>query len=106
MPTSSSFPCSSRGTGSETPRLFARGIWTSSGRSSGPGPERSSYGNPHLIRKLDEVPGFAVGYGEGGWFGNQAVYFDTFVAWLKGGIEPSGRLPVRVSDRYPIGAGL
>jgi beta-N-acetylhexosaminidase len=65
-----------------------------------------SYGNPHLIRKLDEVPVFAVGYGEGGWFGNQAVYFDTFVAWLKGGIEPSGRLPVRVSDRHPIGAGL
>ena len=65
-----------------------------------------SYGNPYLIRKLDEVPAFAVGYGEGGWFGNQAVYFDTFVAWLKGAIEPSGRLPVRVSDRYPIGAGL
>ncbi len=65
-----------------------------------------SYGNPYLVRKLDEVPAFAVGFGEGGWFGNQAVYFDTFVAWLKGGIKPSGRLPVRVSDRYPIGAGL
>jgi len=65
-----------------------------------------SYGNPYLVGKLDEIPAFAVGYGEGGWFGNQAVYFDTFVAWLKGGIEPSGRLPVRVSDRYPIGAGL
>lgn len=65
-----------------------------------------SYGNPYLIRKLEKVPAFAVGYGEGGWFGNQAVYFDTFIAWLKGGLAPSGRLPVRVSERYPIGAGL
>ena len=65
-----------------------------------------SYGNPYLVRKLEEVPAFAVGYGEGGWFGNQTVYFDTFIAWLKGAIKPSGRLPVRVSDRYPIGAGL
>ncbi len=65
-----------------------------------------SYGNPYLIRKLEEVPAFAVGYGEGGWFGNQAIYFDTFIAWLKGAIKPSGRLPVRVNDRYPIGAGL
>ena len=65
-----------------------------------------SYGNPYLVRKLEDVPAFAVGYGEGGWFGNQTVYFETFISWLKGGLTPSGRLPVRVSDRYPLGAGL
>jgi beta-N-acetylhexosaminidase len=62
-----------------------------------------SYGNPHLIRKLPDVPAFLVGYGERGWFGNQAVYFDSFIKALKGELAPSGRLPVRVSDRYPIG---
>ena len=65
-----------------------------------------SYGNPHLIRKIPKVATFLVGYGERGWFGNQAVYFDSFVKLLKGGLKPSGRLPVRVSDRYPIGSGL
>ncbi len=65
-----------------------------------------SYGNPQLIRKLPEVAAFLVGYGERGWFGNQAVYFDSFVKALKGEIKPAGRLPVKVSDAYPIGAGL
>jgi beta-N-acetylhexosaminidase len=65
-----------------------------------------SYGNPQLIRKIPEVATFLVGYGERGWFGNQAVYFDSFIKVLKGELRPSGRLPVRVSDRYPIGAGL
>jgi beta-N-acetylhexosaminidase len=65
-----------------------------------------SYGNPQLIRKIPDVATFLVGYGERGWFGNQAVYFDSFVKVLKGELKPSGRLPVRVSDRYPIGAGL
>jgi beta-N-acetylhexosaminidase len=62
-----------------------------------------SYGNPHLIRKIPEVAAFLVGYGERGWFGNQAVYFDSFIKALKGELAPSGRLPVRVSDEYPIG---
>jgi len=65
-----------------------------------------SYGNPHLIRKLGDVPAFLVGYGERGWFGNQTVYFDSFVKLLKGEIKPKGKLPVLVSERYPIGCGL
>jgi len=65
-----------------------------------------SYGNPYLLRKIEGVPVFLVGYGERGWFGNQTAYFDTFIKLLKGEIKPAGRLPVKVSDRYPIGAGL
>jgi beta-N-acetylhexosaminidase len=65
-----------------------------------------SYGNPHLVRKIGDVAAFVVGYGERGWFGNQAVYFDAFVALLRGEVKPSGKLPVKVSDTYGIGAGL
>jgi len=65
-----------------------------------------SYGNPFLIRKLGDVPAFVVGYGEKGWFGNQAVYFDSFIKLLKGELAPQGKLPVEVSDAYPIGFGL
>lgn len=65
-----------------------------------------SYGNPHLVRKIPGVAAFLVGYGERGWFGNQAAYFDSFVKALEGQIRPSGRLPVRVSGAFPIGAGL
>jgi beta-N-acetylhexosaminidase len=65
-----------------------------------------AYGNPHLIREIPEVDAFLVGYGERGWYGNQTVYFDSFVRALTGELEPSGRLPVRVSEEYPIGAGL
>lgn len=65
-----------------------------------------SYGNPHLIRKIPGVGAYLVGYGERGWFGNQAVYFDTFIKVLKGELKPSGRLPIKISDAYPIGFGL
>ncbi len=65
-----------------------------------------SYGNPHLIRKIGDAAAFAVGYGERGWFGNQAVFFDTFIKLLRGVIKPSGRLPVKVSEEYPIGSGI
>ncbi len=65
-----------------------------------------TYGNPHLIRKIPDVGAFLIGYGERGWFGNQAVYFETFIKALKGEIKPAGKLPVKVSDKYPIGAGL
>jgi beta-N-acetylhexosaminidase len=65
-----------------------------------------SYGNPQLIRKIPMVPAFLVGYGERGWFGNQAVYFDSFIKTLKGELKPSGRLPVMVSKEYPIGSGI
>jgi hypothetical protein len=49
---------------------------------------------------------FLVGYGEGGWYGNQAVYFDSFIRLLQGKLKPNGKLPVKVSDKYPIGSGL
>jgi hypothetical protein len=65
-----------------------------------------SYGNPHLIRKIGDVSAFVVGYGEGGWFGNQLVYFESFIKLLRNEIKPQGKLPVKVSDRYPIGFGL
>jgi beta-N-acetylhexosaminidase len=65
-----------------------------------------SYGNPYLIRKLDDVPAFVVGYGEKGWFGNQPVYFDSFIKVLKGELKTQGKLPVKVNDKYPIGAGI
>jgi len=65
-----------------------------------------AYGNPHLIRKIPSVAAYLIGYGERGWFGNQAVYFESFIKILKGELRPSGRLPVRVSDQYPIGSGL
>ncbi len=65
-----------------------------------------AYGNPHLIRKIPAVAAFLVGFSERGWFGNQEVYFDSFVKVLTGEIVPSGKLPVRVSEAYPIGSGL
>jgi beta-N-acetylhexosaminidase len=65
-----------------------------------------AYGNPHLIRKIPGVSAFLVGYGEGGWYGNQQVYFDSFVRALTGELNPSGRLPVFVSSEYPTGSGL
>jgi beta-N-acetylhexosaminidase len=64
-----------------------------------------SYGNPHLIRQIPSVGAFLVGYGEKGWFGNQTVYFESFTKALTGALKPSGKLPVRVSADYPIGAG-
>jgi beta-N-acetylhexosaminidase len=65
-----------------------------------------TYGNPHLIRKIPAVAAYLVGYGEKGWFGNQAVYFDSFIKTLKGDLKPRGKLPIRISDAYPIGSGL
>jgi hypothetical protein len=65
-----------------------------------------SYGNPFLIRKIGEVPAFLVGFGEKRWYGNQAVYFDSFIMLLKGDLLPQGKLPIKVSDRYPLGHGL
>ncbi|MFH1764922.1 MAG: hypothetical protein ABIF09_12105 [Gemmatimonadota bacterium] len=65
-----------------------------------------AYGNPHLIRVIPEVPAFLVGYGERGWYGNQEVYFDSFVRALTGELAPTGKLPVKVSDQYPVGTGI
>jgi beta-N-acetylhexosaminidase len=53
-----------------------------------------SFGNPYLAEDLPEVSAFVVGYGEGGFYGNQLVYADAFVRLLKGEIVASGKLPV------------
>jgi hypothetical protein len=55
---------------------------------------------------MAEVPAFVVGYGEKGWFGNQQVYFDSFIKLLRGELTPEGKLPVRVSEAFPIGSGI
>jgi beta-N-acetylhexosaminidase len=65
-----------------------------------------SYGNPHLIRKLPEVPAFLVGWGEGGWGGPREPYFRSFIKAVKGELKPTGKLPVEVSKKYPIGFAL
>jgi beta-N-acetylhexosaminidase len=61
-----------------------------------------SYGNPYLIAKIGDVPVFLVGYGERGWFGNQTVYFESFIKVLKGELKPSGKLPVKLGTPYPF----
>ena len=65
-----------------------------------------SYGNPLLIRKMTNMPSFMVGYGEGGFYGNQTVYFGSFIKILKGELAPTGKLPLAVSASFPIGFGL
>ncbi len=65
-----------------------------------------AYGNPQLARKFPEVPAFLIGYGERGWFGNQEIYFSSVIKALQGELKPSGHLPVKVSERYPIGSGV
>jgi beta-N-acetylhexosaminidase len=53
-----------------------------------------SFGNPYLVKDLPDVSAFVVGYGEGGFYGNQIVYADAFVRLLKGEIAASGKAPV------------
>ncbi len=65
-----------------------------------------TYGNPHHIRKIPDVAAYLVGYGERGWFGNQEIYFSSFIRALMGELNPKGKLPVKVSDMYPIGSGV
>lgn len=65
-----------------------------------------SYGNPYIINKIDKIPAFLTGYGETGWYGNQAAYIDSFIKVLKSELLPTGKLPVRVNDRFDIGFGL
>ncbi len=59
-----------------------------------------SYGNPYLLAKIGDVAAFLVGYGEKGWFGNQAVYFESFIKVLKGELKPDGKLPVKLGTQY------
>ena len=56
-----------------------------------------SYGNPYLVERLEGAAAFVVGYGEGGFYGNQLVYADAFIRLLKGEIDASGKLPVQTS---------
>jgi len=60
-----------------------------------------SYGNPYLVEGLEDADAFVVGYGEGGFYGNQSVYADAFIRLLKGEIEARGKLPVSLSGTRP-----
>ncbi len=65
-----------------------------------------SYGNPYLATSTPEASAFVVGYGEGGFYGNQLIYADSFIRLMKAEISPRGRLPVNVSPMHPIGSGI
>lgn len=65
-----------------------------------------TFGNPHHIRKIPDVGAYLIGYGERGWFGNQEIYFSSFIRALTGELNPNGKLPLKVSDAYPIGSGV
>lgn len=65
-----------------------------------------SYGNPYHATRFRGAAAFVVGYGEGGFYGNQTVYADSFLKLLKGEISPQGKLPVEVSKEYPAGTGI
>ena len=65
-----------------------------------------SYGNPYLVEDLKKATAFVVGYGEGGFYGNQTIYADSFIKLLKGEIPPKGKLPVRISQEFPKGSGI
>lgn len=54
-----------------------------------------SYGNPFLVESLKDAAAFAVGYGEGGFYGNQVVYADAFIRLLK------ERLKLKETYLYP-----
>lgn len=65
-----------------------------------------SYGNPYHVTDMTGASAFAVGYGEGGFYGNQTIYADSFIKLLKGELSPKGRLPVLISDDFPMGSGV
>jgi beta-N-acetylhexosaminidase len=65
-----------------------------------------SYGNPYVAGDAASATAFLTGYGEGGFFGNQLVYADSFVRLLKGEIKSRGRLPVPVPPDIALGAGV
>jgi beta-N-acetylhexosaminidase len=57
-----------------------------------------SFGNPYLARDLPMVSAYVVGYGEGGFYGNQLVYADAFLRLLRGEIRAEGKTPVAVFE--------
>jgi beta-N-acetylhexosaminidase len=64
------------------------------------------YGNPYLAESMKSAAALAVGYGEGGFYGNQLIYADSVIKLMKGEIKPHGRLPVEVSASFPEGSGI
>jgi beta-N-acetylhexosaminidase len=65
-----------------------------------------SYGNPYLVKDLGKPAAFVVGYGEGGFYGNQTIYADSFIKLLSGDITAKGRLPVKISEEFQFGSGI
>ena len=65
-----------------------------------------SYGNPFPVVSLKDATAFVLGYGEGGFYGNQIVYIDSFIKLLHGTISPQGKIPITVSESYPMGSGI
>jgi beta-N-acetylhexosaminidase len=65
-----------------------------------------SYGNPYLAEGVKKAAAVAIGYGEGGFYGNQTIYADSLIRLLKGEIKPTGTLPVNVSAGFPMGTGV
>jgi len=65
-----------------------------------------SYGNPYHVSDVSGAAAFVVGYGEGGFYGNQTIYADSFIKLMKGDLSPSGKLPILISDKYPLGCGV
>ncbi len=65
-----------------------------------------SYGNPYPVQSLKNASAFVLGYGEGGFYGNQIVYIDVFIKLLKGDLSPQGKLPVKVSEDFPVRSGI
>ncbi len=57
-----------------------------------------SYGNPYLVEAVHGSSAFVVGYGEGGFYGNQTVYGEAFARLLKGEISATGTLPIRLPN--------
>ena len=65
-----------------------------------------SYGNPYVVESTKQAAAIALGYGEGGFYGNQLIYADSLIKLIKGEIRPQGRLPVEVSGSFPVGSGI
>jgi beta-N-acetylhexosaminidase len=65
-----------------------------------------SYGNPYLAESMKNAAALVIGYGEGGFYGNQIIYAESLIKLLKGEIKPRGRLPVGVSASFPVGSGI
>lgn len=57
-----------------------------------------SYGNPYLVDSTRGSAAFIVGYGEGGFYGNQFVYGESFAKLLRGEITGFGTLPIKLPD--------